>query len=140
MLFYNEDPRERNMLKGILHKIYGNFVCLRRRIRKTIEYIFCGVIYDKRGKCNGVADLLQILGSIINGFALPLKEEHVSFLTKVRLRDCPRVGIAAAAALVCVLCKLPVCTDCGVLRDTASAGRPCCSDASSDAGCPCCAG
>jgi len=83
MLFYNEDPRERNMLKGILHKIYGNFVCLRRRIRKTIEYIFCGVIYDRKGKCNGVADLLQILGSIINGFALPLKDEHVTFLTKV---------------------------------------------------------
>jgi serine/threonine-protein phosphatase 2A regulatory subunit B' len=25
---------------------------------------------------NGVAELLEILGSIINGFALPLKEEH----------------------------------------------------------------
>ena len=25
---------------------------------------------------NGIAELLEILGSIINGFALPLKEEH----------------------------------------------------------------
>ena len=33
---------------------------------------------------NGVAELLEILGSIINGFALPLKEEHRVFLLKVR--------------------------------------------------------
>jgi hypothetical protein len=26
---------------------------------------------------NGVSELLEILGSIINGFALPLKEEYV---------------------------------------------------------------
>lgn len=32
---------------------------------------------------NGVAELLEILGSIINGFALPLKEEHKLFLTRV---------------------------------------------------------
>jgi serine/threonine-protein phosphatase 2A regulatory subunit B' len=32
---------------------------------------------------NGIAELLEILGSIINGFALPLKEEHKVFLTKV---------------------------------------------------------
>lgn len=32
---------------------------------------------------NGVAELLEILGSIINGFALPLKEEHKVFLLKV---------------------------------------------------------
>ena len=34
---------------------------------------------------NGVAELLEILGSIINGFALPLKEEHKVFLLKVLL-------------------------------------------------------
>lgn len=32
---------------------------------------------------NGVAELLEILGSIINGFALPLKEEHKVFLVQV---------------------------------------------------------
>ena len=31
---------------------------------------------------NGVGELLEILGSIINGFALPLKEEHKDFLIK----------------------------------------------------------
>jgi serine/threonine-protein phosphatase 2A regulatory subunit B' len=32
---------------------------------------------------NGIAELLEILGSIINGFALPLKDEHKLFLTRV---------------------------------------------------------
>lgn len=32
---------------------------------------------------NGIAELLEILGSIINGFALPLKEEHKLFLSRV---------------------------------------------------------
>ncbi|GCC44334.1 hypothetical protein chiPu_0028536, partial [Chiloscyllium punctatum] len=32
---------------------------------------------------NGVAELLEILGSIINGFALPLKAEHKQFLLRV---------------------------------------------------------
>jgi serine/threonine-protein phosphatase 2A regulatory subunit B' len=34
---------------------------------------------------NGIAELLEILGSIINGFALPLKEEHKSFLMRALL-------------------------------------------------------
>lgn len=33
---------------------------------------------------NGVGELLEILGSIINGFALPLKVEHKQFLVKVK--------------------------------------------------------
>ena len=32
---------------------------------------------------NGVAELLEILGSIINGFAFPLKDEHKQFLIRV---------------------------------------------------------
>ena len=32
-----------------------------------------------------MAELLEILGSIINGFALPLKPEHRQFLVKVLL-------------------------------------------------------
>jgi serine/threonine-protein phosphatase 2A regulatory subunit B' len=31
---------------------------------------------------NGIAEFLEILGSIINGFALPLKEEHKVFLVR----------------------------------------------------------
>ena len=32
---------------------------------------------------NGMGELLEILGSIINGFAIPLKKEHLQFLEKV---------------------------------------------------------
>lgn len=44
----------------------------------------CRFIYETEHH-NGIAELLEILGSIINGFALPLKEEHKQFLLKVLL-------------------------------------------------------
>lgn len=81
-LFDSEDPREREVLKTILHRIYGKFLGLRAFIRKQINNIFLRFIYEKE-HFNGVAELLEILGSIINGFALPLKAEHKQFLTKV---------------------------------------------------------
>lgn len=43
---------------------------------------FCRFIYETEHH-NGIAELLEILGSIINGFALPLKEEHKVFLLRV---------------------------------------------------------
>uniref|UniRef100_A0A673BII5 Serine/threonine protein phosphatase 2A regulatory subunit n=1 Tax=Sphaeramia orbicularis TaxID=375764 RepID=A0A673BII5_9TELE len=61
-LFDSEDPRERDFLKTILHRIYGKFLGLRAFIRKQINNIFL---------------------RIINGFALPLKAEHKQFLMKV---------------------------------------------------------
>ena len=83
-LFDSEDPRERDFLKTTLHRIYGKFLGLRAYIRKQINNIFYNFIYETE-RHNGVAELLEILGSIINGFALPLKEEHKIFLLKVRL-------------------------------------------------------
>jgi len=74
-LFDSEDPRERDYLKTILHRIYGKFMVHRPFIRKAINNIFYRFIYETE-RHNGVAELLEILGSIINGFALPLKEEH----------------------------------------------------------------
>uniref|UniRef100_A0A8C7H187 Serine/threonine protein phosphatase 2A regulatory subunit n=1 Tax=Oncorhynchus kisutch TaxID=8019 RepID=A0A8C7H187_ONCKI len=61
-LFDSEDPRERDYLKTVLHRIYGKFLGLRAFIRKQINNIFL---------------------RIINGFALPLKAEHKQFLVKV---------------------------------------------------------
>ncbi|TGO53119.1 hypothetical protein BOTNAR_0304g00130 [Botryotinia narcissicola] len=73
-LFDSEDPRERDFLKTTLHRIYGKFLNLRSYIRRSI---------NNTERFNGIAELLEILGSIINGFALPLKEEHKLFLTRV---------------------------------------------------------
>ncbi|CAG2165626.1 unnamed protein product [Oppiella nova] len=81
-LFDSEDPRERDFLKTVLHRIYGKFLGLRAFIRKQINNIFLRFIYETE-HFNGVGELLEILGSIINGFALPLKTEHKQFLVKV---------------------------------------------------------
>lgn len=81
-LFDSEDPRERDFLKTVLHRIYGKFLGLRAFIRKQINNIFLRFIYETE-HFNGVGELLEILGSIINGFALPLKAEHRQFLVKV---------------------------------------------------------
>ncbi|TYH78393.1 hypothetical protein ES332_D04G223100v1 [Gossypium tomentosum] len=80
-LFDSEDPREREYLKTILHRIYGKFMVHRPFIRKAINNIFFRFIFETE-KHNGIAELLEILGSIINGFALPLKEEHKVFLVR----------------------------------------------------------
>ncbi|KAL3646815.1 hypothetical protein CASFOL_009359 [Castilleja foliolosa] len=80
-LFDSEDPREREYLKTILHRIYGRFMVHRPVIRKAINNIFYRFIYET-GRHNGIGELLEILGSIINGFALPMKEEHKVFLVR----------------------------------------------------------
>lgn len=84
-VFDSEDPRERDFLKTTIHRIYGKFLSLRGFIRQSINDIFFKFIYEQPGTHNGIAELLEILGSIINGFALPLKTEHKNFLTKVLL-------------------------------------------------------
>jgi hypothetical protein len=53
-------------------------------IRKSINMIFYRFIYETE-RHNGIAELLEILGSIINGFALPLKDEHKMFLLRALL-------------------------------------------------------
>lgn len=80
-LFDSDDPREREYLKTILHRIYGKFMVHRPFIRKSINNIFYHFVFETE-KHNGIAELLEILGSVINGFALPLKEEHKLFLIR----------------------------------------------------------
>lgn len=50
-------------------------------IRKAISHVFHRFVYETE-RHPGVGELLEILGSIVNGFALPLKQEHVVFLEK----------------------------------------------------------
>ncbi|XP_019189941.1 PREDICTED: serine/threonine protein phosphatase 2A 57 kDa regulatory subunit B' iota isoform [Ipomoea nil] len=80
-LFDSEDPRERECLKAILHRIYGKFMVHRPFIRKSISNVFYQFVFETE-KHNGIAELLEIFGSVITGFALPLKEEHKIFLWK----------------------------------------------------------
>lgn len=79
--FTSRDPRLREYLKTILHRVYGRFMAYRLYIRNSITHIFAHFTYEDPRHA-GVGELLEILGSIINGFALPLKDEHRLFLEK----------------------------------------------------------
>ncbi|ONK59438.1 uncharacterized protein A4U43_C08F6430 [Asparagus officinalis] len=78
-LFDSEDPRERDCLKTILHKLYGKFMVHRPFIRKSVSNIFYRFVFET-DRHNGIGELLEVFGSVISGFALPLKEEHKIFL------------------------------------------------------------
>ncbi|KAH9623378.1 hypothetical protein KSS87_001326 [Heliosperma pusillum] len=80
-LFDSDDPRERECLKTILHRVYGKFMVHRPFIRKAMSNIFHQFVFETE-KHNGIAELLEIFGSVISGFALPLKEEHKIFLCR----------------------------------------------------------
>ncbi|KAI1719850.1 protein phosphatase 2A regulatory B subunit (B56 family) domain-containing protein [Ditylenchus destructor] len=81
-VFNSEDPRERAYLKAILHKIYGRFMVFRAHIRKQINYIFLSYVFESQ-PFNGIPEFLDILASVISGFALPLKDEHKTFFRQV---------------------------------------------------------
>lgn len=81
-LFDSEDLWEWEYLKMILYWIYGKFMVYWLFIWKVINNIFYRFIFEME-KYNGVVELLEILGSIINGFVLLLKEEYKMFLVWV---------------------------------------------------------
>ncbi|KAG0481643.1 hypothetical protein HPP92_012501 [Vanilla planifolia] len=60
-LFDSEDPRERECLKTILHRIYGKFMVHRPFIRKVINNIFYRFIFETE-RHSGISELLEILG------------------------------------------------------------------------------
>ncbi|XP_006654101.1 serine/threonine protein phosphatase 2A 57 kDa regulatory subunit B' kappa isoform-like [Oryza brachyantha] len=80
-LFDSDDPRERDCLKTVLHRIYGKFMGNRPFIRKAVSNIFYRFVFETNHH-NGIAELLEVFGSVISGFAKPLKEEHKLFLWK----------------------------------------------------------
>lgn len=78
-LFDSEDPRERDYLKTTLHRIYGKIMPLRTLIRGEIISLFINSV-EMHHPHNGIGELLEIMGSIINGFAVPIKPEHTTML------------------------------------------------------------
>ncbi|CAJ1975430.1 unnamed protein product [Sphenostylis stenocarpa] len=103
-LFDSEDPRERDCLKTILHRIYGKFMVHRPFIRKCVSNIIYRFVFETE-RHNGIAELLEIFGSVICGFALPLKEEHKMFLCRVLipLHKPKSVGVYHQQLTYCVL-------------------------------------
>jgi len=103
-LFDSEDPREREYLKTILHRIYGKFMSHRSFIRRAISNVFYRFVYETE-RHNGIGELLEILGSIINGFAIPLKKEHIQFLVRalIPLHKPKCVGLYHQQLSYCVI-------------------------------------
>ena len=83
-LFDSEDPRERDYLKTILHRIYGKFMPLRNHIKRQVMNLLLRVIHDQEPH-NGLTELLEILSSITSGLATPLKVEHQEFFKNVMI-------------------------------------------------------
>lgn len=81
-LFQTEDPRERNSLENVYHRIYAKFTFCCSFTRKFMNDVFLHYVYET-GKHCGIGELLETWGSIINGFTVLLKEEHKLFLMRV---------------------------------------------------------
>ena len=81
-LFDSDLVEERDFLKNILHKLYAKLVPRRKMIRKAITDCFHLLIHEIH-KFNGASELLDIMASIISGFAVPLREEHVIFFKNI---------------------------------------------------------
>ena len=69
-LFDSEDPRERDCLKTILHRIYGKFMVRRPFIRKAVSNIFYHFLFET-DRHNAIVELLEVFGRVISGFAMP---------------------------------------------------------------------
>lgn len=54
-------------------------------IRKKIKNIFYRFIYENE-KNNGIDEMMEILGRIINGLDMKIKEENKVFLLKVLMK------------------------------------------------------
>ncbi len=69
-----------------LHKIYRKFVHLRTFLREEMGHLLQDYVArpQERGFC-GVFETLEILGSIVEGFSVPLKPPHVDYLTRILL-------------------------------------------------------
>lgn len=81
-LFNSPDARERSILKLVLHRLYLRFVQHRTQIRRTIQHIFYTFLFETK-YFNGINELLEIMVSIINGYTVPLKAEHLVFFRSI---------------------------------------------------------
>ena len=61
-LFDVEDPRERDLLKTTLHRVYAKFLQLRSFIRKSIHNVFYEFVADPTEYRHNISEMLEILG------------------------------------------------------------------------------
>jgi serine/threonine-protein phosphatase 2A regulatory subunit B' len=93
-LFDSEESVERDYLKNILHKLYAKLIPRRKMIRKAMNECFLALVHMSH-KFNGAAEILDIQASIISGFAVPLRDEHIIFFKNIiiplhKVQTCPQ--------------------------------------------------
>ncbi|OHT13988.1 Serine/threonine-protein phosphatase 2A 56 kDa regulatory subunit delta 1 isoform [Tritrichomonas foetus] len=81
-LFDSTDPRERESMKMVLHRLYMKFNQLRPKMRQIMQQIFFSFLYD-RTSFSGINELLEFYISIINGFTVPIKPDNLKFLFNI---------------------------------------------------------
>lgn len=113
-LMNSELAVDREHVKTITHRIYSKYVPLRALLRREMGDIFVNYIHESIPH-NGLSALLEILGSIINGYVVPLKREHVVFLFQKLLplykgKDLARYAAALTYCVTEYITKDPALT------------------------------
>lgn len=83
-LFNTPDIRERTVLKLLVHRIYLRFNVHRPAIRAEMQNCLFTFLFEEKFFC-GVNEILEIFMSIINGYSVPLKQEHLRFFHSILL-------------------------------------------------------
>lgn len=109
-LVRSPDQRERNFVKNIIHRLYAKFVSLRSFLRSEISSELLRHICDRSENDYspyGIAELLEICGSIIGGFTVPINPEHIIFLNKVLLplHSLPTSSLQSFISQLCICLK-----------------------------------
>ena len=82
-LFNSQMSSEREYLQQILRKIYARLIAKRRNIRRAMNQYLFELINGEEDRQNGAAELLEIYQSIISGYVVPLRNEHIEFLQNI---------------------------------------------------------
>ena len=78
----SEYAEERFAVKSIIHRMYARFINLRSFLRtEFLSFLSNYIATNSRGF--GVAEILDIYSSIVSGFNIPIKLEHIMILTKI---------------------------------------------------------
>jgi serine/threonine-protein phosphatase 2A regulatory subunit B' len=81
-LLQSADPRERDYVKTIMHGLYVRNMPVRVFLRQRMGDALLSVVHERRFHA-GVSEILEILGSVVSGFAVPLRPDHLVLLGRV---------------------------------------------------------
>ena len=101
--FASDDHKERECLRTTLHRLYAKFISFRAFMRREISLRLQEIMYENY-YFPGVPELLEVVGSIINGLSAPIKVEHIEFLNHILLplHSLPKIDYFHPQLVYCV--------------------------------------